>query len=647
MPSARLNPNPTLVEAYALDRSAEWNKLLTHLEFTPRAFSFLILRTPDATGGEICRRALEGWAAARQVEFVSWDCADAEELRAIPARLSQWEPGEQSGLLWISGHPADAGAWQSVAMRLNEFRDALRRRLPLPVVLEGPESLQDIFREHAPDLWSIRDLVVTVRPLSAPPEAIRPETLWNLPWVEPVTTDPAADYQQACLLLGAPEPNRGRGARGAAELLQRAARGWIFAGDWARALQALQQAEVQFALTGDAGADVAYNHLLRGLVYRQLHDFFATQAALEAARALYESVGDIRGVAMVRSVQADILEARGEYDEALRIRCEEMLPVFEKLGDVRSRATTLGKIADIYQLRGDNDGALRIRREEELPVYEKLGDIRSRASTLGKIADIYQLRGEYDEALRIRREGELPVFDKLGDIRSRALILGKVSDIHEAKGDYGEALRIRREEVLPVFYKLGDIRSRAVTYGRIADIVQARGEFDEALRIRREEELPVYDKVGDIRERAVTVGKIADICQARGEFDEALRIRREEELPIYDKLGDILAQAVTRGKIAMTLFLMGDASAAIELFQSDAIPALAALRAEDLLAQTRTLLAEVYLARNAAGDRAKARQLLVQARETAQRLGLAPWLPQIERLLAQALLAWAFMADFG
>ena len=53
------------------------------------------------------------------------------------------------------------------------------------------------------------------------------------------------------------------------------------------------------------------------------------------------------------------------------------MPVYERLGDVRSRAVTMGKIADILQARGDLDEALRIRREEELPVYERLGDVRS------------------------------------------------------------------------------------------------------------------------------------------------------------------------------------------------------------------------------------------------------------------------------
>jgi len=68
----------------------------------------------------------------------------------------------------------------------------------------------------------------------------------------------------------------------------------------------------------------------------------------------------------------------------------------------RERAIASGGIADILQARGELDEALRIRTEEQLSVYERLGDVRSRAVTQGKIADIKQARGELDEALRIR-----------------------------------------------------------------------------------------------------------------------------------------------------------------------------------------------------------------------------------------------------
>ncbi len=283
----------------------------------------------------------------------------------------------------------------------------------------------------------------------------------------------------------------------------------------------------------------------------------AMQSADRVVRAATAS-GQDGTLAHAQGKIADILQSRGDLEEALRIRREEQMPMYERLGDARSRAITQGKIADILQSRGDLKEALRIHHDEMLPVFERLGDVKGRAVTQGKIADILQSRGDLEEALRIRRDEILPVVDRLGDVKGRAVTQGQIADILQSRGDLEEALRIHRDEILPVVERLGDAKGRAVTQGKIADILQVRGDLEEAWRIHREEELPVYERLGDVRSRAITQGKIADILQSRGDLEEALRIRREEELPVYERLGNLRERAITQGKIADILQSRGD-----------------------------------------------------------------------------------------
>ena len=301
--------------------------------------------------------------------------------------------------------------------------------------------------------------------------------------------------------------------------------------------------------------------------------------------------------------------------------------------DERTRAFAASGIADILKARGQLDEALRIYQEGVLPVVDPLGDVRSRAVTMGKIADILQARGQLDEALRIRREEQLPVYDRLGDVRERAMTMGRIADILQARGQLDEALRIRREEELPVYDRLGDVLGRAVTMGDIAAILQARGQLDEALRIRREEQLPVYDRLGDVRERAVTMGKIADILQARGQLDEALRIRREEELPVYDRLGDVRERAVTLHKIAGSLIVMGglEDTRAKEIYDAvaESFAIARQLKIADGVAYSGELLAQV-LAR--AGRANEAFPVLDQAEAAFKTLGDAVGLEGVKHL---------------
>jgi tetratricopeptide (TPR) repeat protein len=223
---------------------------------------------------------------------------------------------------------------------------------------------------------------------------------------------------------------------------------------------------------------------------------------------------------------AALLSVTGHPVQAEELLRAQALPLAAQIvvAHPTAHAVTMGRIADTLQARGELDEALRIRREEQLQVYEKLDDVYLRAVTMGKIADILQMQGELDKALQIYREEELPVYEKMGDVRSRAIAMGKIADILQAKGELDEALRIRREEELPVYEKIGDVRERAVTMGNIAVILRLRGELDEALRIYGEEVVPVFEKLGDLR--SLLTGKIilAQTLALRGKQEDRQEI---------------------------------------------------------------------------------------------------------------------------
>ena len=153
----------------------------------------------------------------------------------------------------------------------------------------------------------------------------------------------------------------------------------------------------------------------------------------------------LRSRAFLRPIDVDLLlelgdlhQFLGELEDAKRAY-SRALTVLSGMDDRRRRAVIKGRIADLLQDRGDLDEALRIRTEEELPIYERIGDERARAIAEGRIADILQARGELDEALRIRTEEQLPVFERLGDARSQAVTHGRIAGLLQTRGELGEA----------------------------------------------------------------------------------------------------------------------------------------------------------------------------------------------------------------
>ncbi|MCC8999499.1 MAG: tetratricopeptide repeat protein [Candidatus Contendobacter sp.] len=187
---------------------------------------------------------------------------------------------------------------------------------------------------------------------------------------------------------------------------------------------------------------------------------------------LGQSRGEEREAALARSQIADVLQVRGDYEEARRIY-REQLPVYKRLGDMQAWAVTQGEIASVLQARGELNEALRILRESVLPLFEGKG--RDWAVMQGKIADILQACGDYEEALRIRREEELPVYERLGDVREKAVVLEKIANLLKRLGKYDEALRIFQEDVLPVFERLGEARALLICRANIGSNYLTRG----------------------------------------------------------------------------------------------------------------------------------------------------------------------------
>lgn len=479
---------------------------------------------------------------------VERDASPVDILKALEAASSAMR--KPAHLVFALDKPRTTAWWQHA----NVLRERWAEAWQGPLLMWLSSTDLDLLAHQAPDLWNWRDGVFGFTAAQATTGAA---ALLSLE-VGPLLVS-GADADALRQRLGELAQLRVRlddDTLTAAHVDLEQAQLHLRLGEWAQAQHLARNALSAFEAQ-DRPADAGRASLvLASLLHHQGQQQEAL-TLLHAVMRVYQELGDVRLVTITKGYIADILQANGDLDEALRIRQDDELPVYQELGDKREFAVTKGKIADILQARGQLDEALRIRREVQLPVYQELGDVRELTITKGQIADILQIRGQLDEALRVRRMEELPIYQQLGDLRSLAITKGKIADILHARGQLDEALRIHQEEELPIYQQLGDVRLVAVTKGYIGDILQDRGQLDEALRIRQQDEQPVFQLLGDIRSLAVTKGKIADILLARGQRDEALRIRREEQLPIFQQLGDVRSILVCQTNVAQAMAQRG------------------------------------------------------------------------------------------
>jgi tetratricopeptide (TPR) repeat protein len=291
------------------------------------------------------------------------------------------------------------------------------------------------------------------------------------------------------------------------------------------------------ALDDDDEADLAQlgNFLFaRDRRQFQAGDLDSAQATFERLCEVQAKRNDEHQYAVARGHIADILQARGELDEALRIRCKEIRPVFTRLGDVREVAVTQGKIADILSARGKLDEALRIHREEELPIYTQLGDVRELVVAQAKIADILEARGEPDKALRILREEALPVYTRLGDAQLVAVTQGRIALVLFRQGRFDEAVRLQ-EQRLATNRRLSDADGIAASLWDIAKIELRREQIEQATP-RLAEAWEILQRAGQAEGTAVLGSTFGQILANMGRKDEAREVLGRSAAA-YRKLG--------------------------------------------------------------------------------------------------------------
>jgi hypothetical protein len=168
-------------------------------------------------------------------------------------------------------------AWDWLMMRANERRTALSLHLPGGLVFVGPPALKDRARRAAPDLWSIRALVLE----PAPPPTQSPSGMLDRSRTRSALpqSDEAPDV---ALALDQAARMHARGLH-ADEInaLTRAARGHLSSGETADALVRTHEAV-------DAAAELDPEHLDTALILNGLAMLLNYQGALTEARPLLE-----------------------------------------------------------------------------------------------------------------------------------------------------------------------------------------------------------------------------------------------------------------------------------------------------------------------------------------------------------------------
>ena len=404
---AAKQPSGDISARYGPAAAAEWDLVLSHFDLA-EGFSLLILAVPDRDGADLCRRLLEAYLASRCKRVEGVTPQHPEDLKGLAKTLVDGMGGEATGATWIAAVPPTsapdhqdwAAAWRYALASLNQHRNPLRRQYDHPLVFVVAPWVVPLFRDVAPDLWSVRDLVVRIEPSREPggettPRKQRAERSRRVSGKGP---DVAMALRQVERLRGRPGKERQL-----AEMLERTAWGLAASGDQAVAEKRFREAadlQLRYGTPTDAGRVL---HNLAWAIFNQGRSAEA-EKIFHQALALGEQGGDTPiGRGTTRQELGRSVLAQGRASEAEEV-FRRVVALCEQGGDTPTNlGTTVHELGCSILAQGRAAEAEDVFRRA-LALGEQGGDTpASLAITLEELAQSVLDQGRTTEAEEIFR----------------------------------------------------------------------------------------------------------------------------------------------------------------------------------------------------------------------------------------------------
>ncbi|MCO5991624.1 hypothetical protein NE235_36470, partial [Actinoallomurus spadix] len=393
----------------------EWRRLRSQLDLASGfwlGFAFLTSSGTSRVFEQRVARILRSHARKPAVIEAAVP-SDTEEI--LPTLLSQ---RSRSDCVWVDCVHAATADWDEAIwrlfLRLNERRDAIRRGLPGGLVFALHPSMKSRVREAAPDLWSVRSLVL--EPAAVAPLRPRQEDLASRQRSAPLS----ASAGWAPTRASAPDLRRqlGQVARllddereeEAVDIANRALALLTPRTDSGDAATALIWASRAAEAAEDDGA--ATDHAERALDLLPTDDHPLRRELLDRIARLAERRQDLRTAlvarrALVALARSAISEVRPTSDtlEQLSTALVDEGDVLRDIGQLDAAATAYATSLEIGRRIRNSEGDTPTTLRDLSVSLERVGDIAYDAG------DLNAARTVYTESLQLRRR----ILDTYGD----------------------------------------------------------------------------------------------------------------------------------------------------------------------------------------------------------------------------------------
>ncbi len=290
-------------------------------------------------------------------------------------------------------------------------------------------------------------------------------------------------------------------------------------------------------------------------------DYERGEATLRESLALFETLKDSWGIALVKFNLGWLADHRAEHEQKLKY-WNESLTGFREAGDRWGMSVTLGALGYAARFGGDYRQAAEMSKES-LRLFKELGDRAGASESLSRLASVAYRRSDYTQATELYEAG-LALARELGYRWYEANIISVLGLIAAYQGQYDRAT-----ELLATSLRLGEElvgqeeSSFIVSYAALT--AYFKGEIEHA-RALWEETLATYRRRDERVAMAYSLNSLGVLALLAGDLARAETLLHEGHTVIRES-GDKRGLAISYHDLGWLAHARKDYLQAISLFK--------------------------------------------------------------------------------
>ncbi|GAB4202851.1 MAG: hypothetical protein Fur006_56710 [Coleofasciculaceae cyanobacterium] len=294
-------------------------------------------------------------------------------------------------------------------------------------------------------------------------------------------------------------------------------------------------------------AQIYQANLLLNLGIRQhkTGQFAAALESLHKALAVYQNLGDDRGIANTLGSLGDTYFSIGQYEQSVGFYHQSWI-VRKVLGDRIGEVEALVGLSNAYLYLGQEARAKKFEQQAQV-IRLEIGNPRRQAAFLHNLALDSESQGEYQQAIAFHQQ-QLKIARETNNPSLEAESLQKLAQVYELSGQYQQAIELYQQQ-LEFAKKSNDSALTVVSLNQLANAYQSLGQYPQAVELYQQE-LELARKSSNSAQEAIALNRLATAYESQGQYEKAIELY-QQQLEVAKKSSNRLAEGTALNNLAL------------------------------------------------------------------------------------------------